>query len=206
MMFLKGLRFGMLLQLAVGPVCIFIFQLAAAQGFISAEAGVLGVTLVDGLFITAAILGLTSVISRTNMKRGLKLFGAAVLFIFGANMIAGVFELSFIPSLDVTGGSDTPNAFIYTLLLTASNPLTILFWAGVFSAKLTEEHLHKSDIYIFGLGALGSTVLFLTLIAFIGSLTQVFVTPLVMEALNFAVGLSFMYFSVKMFMKKSYDS
>lgn len=40
-MLIKGFKFGMLLQLAVGPICLFIFQLASVNGFLIAERGVL---------------------------------------------------------------------------------------------------------------------------------------------------------------------
>lgn len=32
-MFLKGFKFGMLLQLAIGPICLFIFQTSITKGF-----------------------------------------------------------------------------------------------------------------------------------------------------------------------------
>ncbi len=38
-MLFKGYKFGMLLQIAVGPVCLFIFQAAASAGFATAEDG-----------------------------------------------------------------------------------------------------------------------------------------------------------------------
>ncbi len=67
-MIFKGFKFGMLLQLAIGPVCIFIFQMASSKGFYTAETGVLGATLIDGLFIFAATIGISSIIERQNIN------------------------------------------------------------------------------------------------------------------------------------------
>ncbi|WP_410513482.1 LysE family transporter [Paenibacillus sp. BR2-3] len=201
-MLIKGFKFGILLQFAVGPVCIFIFQAASLQGFAAAEAGALGVTLIDGLYILAAILGMTSMVKKMNIKKGLKIFSAATLFIFGLNMIIGLFDRSLLPSLNIADSSGNNSPFVYALILTASSPLTILFWAGVFSTKIDEEHIQRKHIYLYGLGALMSTLLFLTLIAFIGSLTQAFITPFITQALNLAVGLIFIYFAIKMILKK----
>ena len=53
-MILKGLRFGMILQLAIGPMCIFIFQTSIAHGFFAGEMGVLGTAIVDSLEIILA--------------------------------------------------------------------------------------------------------------------------------------------------------
>lgn len=61
-MIIKGFKFGMLLQIAVGPICLFVFQTAAAHGFTSAMSGVIGVTLIDALYILAAICGLGTLI------------------------------------------------------------------------------------------------------------------------------------------------
>ncbi|MDQ0194175.1 LysE family translocator [Paenibacillus wynnii] len=202
-MLVNGFKFGILLQFAVDPVCLYIFQTASLQGFAAAEAGALGVGLIDGLYILAAILGMTSIIQQMNINQGLKIFGAATLFIFGLNMIIGLFDKSLLPSLNIADLSGINNAFVYALILTASSPLTILFWAGVFSTKIAQEHLDRKQIYLFGLGALLSTILFLTLIAFIGSLTQAFVTPLIIQVMNLAVGLIFIYFAIKMIMKKT---
>lgn len=40
---IKGFRFGLLLQLAIGPVCLFIIKTAAESGVLTAEAGVMAV-------------------------------------------------------------------------------------------------------------------------------------------------------------------
>ncbi len=53
----RGFRFGALLQIAVGPVCLFIFQTAASSGFFAAEAAVLAVTLADSLYVAAPLSG-----------------------------------------------------------------------------------------------------------------------------------------------------
>lgn len=43
----RGFKFGMILQIAIGPICIFIFQTACKYGFFMGEMGVLDVVLVD---------------------------------------------------------------------------------------------------------------------------------------------------------------
>ena len=124
---LKGFKFGMLLQFAIGPVCIFIFQMATLNGFYIAETGVLGVVIIDRLFILLAILGIATLIKKENVKSGLKIFGAVILFVFGLSMIMSLFGINLIPSLSVPGSSDIKSSFLHALALTASNPLTILF-------------------------------------------------------------------------------
>ncbi|WP_010294988.1 LysE family translocator [Clostridium senegalense] len=201
-MFLKGLKFGMLLQLAIGPVCIFILQMASLKGFYIAETGVLGVTIVDGLYIFAAILGIASIIEKRKVKVGLKIFGAIILIIFGLSTVLGQFDINFIPSLSLQGAGNSNSVFLKSIILTASNPLTIVFWAGVFSTKIIEENMKRKDIYIFGIGALMATLSFLTLVAVVGTFTKVFLPAYVIQILNIIVGVLLIYFGVKMALKK----
>ncbi len=65
-MLFKGFQLGMLLQIAMGPVCLFIFQTASASGFAAAEAG------------------------------------AAVLVLFGLNLVIGTFWTDFLPSFSLS--------------------------------------------------------------------------------------------------------
>ncbi|GAA0116487.1 LysE family translocator [Clostridium senegalense] len=201
-MFFKGLKFGMLLQLAIGPVCIFILQMASLKGFYIAETGVLGVTIVDGLYIFAAILGIASIIEKRKVKVGLKIFGAIILIIFGLSTVLGQFDINFIPSLSLQGEGNSNSVFLKSIILTASNPLTIVFWAGVFSTKIIEENMKRKDIYIFGIGALMATLSFLTLVAVLGTFTKVFLPAYVIQILNIIVGVLLIYFGVKMALKK----
>ena len=78
----------------------------------------------------------------------MKFFGAIVLIIFGVNNILGTFNISLIPSLNLDGNQSSNNIFLTTLILTLSSPLTIVFWAGVFSTKIIEEEMTKKEIYI----------------------------------------------------------
>lgn len=201
-MILKGFRFGMLLQFAIGPVCIFIFQMASLKGFYSAETGVFGVALIDGLFIFAAIFGIATIIEKRNIKVALKIFGAAVLFIFGISTISGQFNINLLPSLNMVNVSNSTDVFSRAVILTVSNPLTILFWAGVFSAKIAEDNLGRKQIYPFGFGALLSTLFFLTLIALLGNFIKYFISADIIRILNLIVGILLIYFSIRMVLKK----
>ncbi len=197
----QGFKFGMMLQFAIGPVCIFIFQTASLKGFFSAEAGVLGVALMDGIFITAAVLGIGSLMEKNNVKTVLKLFGSCILLIFGTSIILNQFGIGFLPAFSFQS-SESSNAFVKAMILTASSPLTIIFWAGVFSAKIAEEGMGKKDINYFGFGALISTLFFLTLISLLGTFIKGLLSYNVIKILNIAVGILLIYFSIRMLKKK----
>lgn len=74
--FAKGLRLGLLLQLSVGPIFLFVLQTAIARGIADALAAVLAVTLVDAGYIILALLGVgTWLNQKQQLQTGLLLFG-----------------------------------------------------------------------------------------------------------------------------------
>ncbi len=200
-MIIKGFKFGMILQLAIGPIFLLILQTAITKGFSQAMIGVSGVTLVDALFISAAILGLGSIIDKNeNIKKHMGYIGATILIIFGLSTLVGVFGISFIPSFSLsTEGAS--NIFMKTVILTLSSPLTIVFWAGVFSAKIIEEKLAQRDLYLFGLGAVISTLLFLTTISMAGNAMSIAIDSSFLGVMNAAVGLFLIGFGIKTYMR-----
>jgi len=64
----KGFRFGMLLQLAVGPVCVLVLRTAAESGFWGGLQIVLSVALVDALFIALAAAGAAALLGRAGVR------------------------------------------------------------------------------------------------------------------------------------------
>ncbi len=194
----------MLLQIAVGPVCVFIFNIATSSGFWNAETGVLSVVFIDALYILLAIFGIASFIERRNVRKVLRYSGSLILFLFGLNIGIAALSLKFLPGIKLfSNPSDPSRAFISGIVLTASNPLTIVFWSGVFSAKVAAENMNKKDLYLFGAGAILSTLIFLTVISSLGSITNKFLPLVVINILNGVVGAALIFFSIEMFKKKN---
>ncbi len=203
-MIIKGFRFGMLLQLAVGPVCMYLFNTALNKGLCSALTGVAAVVLVDFLYILAAVAGIDTLLNRSSkLKHVFRLLGGVVVVVFGLDNILGAFGLSFLSVFKVSIPEQTHHTFLYVLLLTLSNPLTILFWAGVFSARLAEKQMIKKDVYLFGLGAVCSTAVFLSLISLLGSAVNLFMTDIFSRILNIAVGIVLVVFGICTVLKKA---
>lgn len=198
----KGFRFGMLLQIAVGPICLFIFQTALLNGLFIGLIGVIGVTIIDAIYILAAILGIGALIEKfPKLKIYLKYFGALVLIVFGLSNIFGVFGINIIPSFQ-GGSAGVENVLYKTMVLTLSNPLTILFWAGVFSTKMIEEKMTRQEMYQFGFGAVMATLLFLSFIVLIGMTFKTFVPEVLINILNVFVGLVLILFGLRLFWKR----
>jgi len=197
-MLIKGFCFGMILQIAVGPLCLFIFQTAVTSGFFTAMVGVLGVALVDAVYILAAIFGIGVLLNKyKNLKKVFRYLGSIVLIVFGTSIIFDAFGFSLIPDLNFLSKQSMENVFLKVLMLTLSNPLTILFWVGVFSTRLSEVNMSRKDMYCFGLGAVLATISFLTLVSITGTFVNNLLNPEVLKILNIIVGLVLIYFGLK---------
>lgn len=199
----KGFRFGMLLQIAIGPICLYVLKTALEYGVVNALAATCAATLADAIFVLLAILGVGAFLDRPRVKRFLKYFGAAVLAYYGAGIMLGNFGIRLIPGLGGILAVKTSSIFIYCFLLTASSPLTILFWTGVFASKLTGENYTRGRIYCFGAGAVLSTLLSLGAVALLSGLLQPVMTEEIINVLNIVVGAALLVFAARMALKKN---
>lgn len=202
-----GFRFGLLLQIAVGPICLYVFETAVTSGILPALSAVLAVGLVDSLYILAAILGIGSIMTRhAETRKIFGIIGSFVLIAFGIMMIYSGLSINAqsLPTFATNKAEHLFSAFIKTFLLTISNPLTIIFWASVFTSKINEKNLKKENLYYFGLGAVFSTIIFLSGISVLGNIFHVFLPILVLQILNIFVGIIIILFGLRYFFAKKW--
>ncbi|MBN1531741.1 MAG: LysE family transporter [Spirochaetes bacterium] len=193
---LRGFRFGMLLQLAVGPVCLFVFTMANREGFAAAEFAVLGVALADALYVLAAVAGIAPFLESQRARRLLRNLGAAVVLLFGIGIIVSSLRIrgTAIPFPGIAAEAGGP--FLGGFLLTASNPLTIIFWAGVFSSRISAENPGRLGALCFGSGAVLATPLFLSGIAVAGAAATRFLPETITDMVALGAGLVLVLYAV----------
>lgn len=201
-MILKGFKFGMLLQLAIGPMCLLVFNTSAKSGFGVAMFLVFAIALVDLLFITLSGIGIGAILDKDNIRTAVKYFGAFVLIVFGANIVVNAFHYQLLPDVRLFMEVSGKSIFIQGLILTGSNPLTIIFWSGVFSTQVIENNYNKKQLCGFGLGCVLSTICFLTLVALLGTVISGFLSPGVMQWLNVCVGCIIIYFGIRLIFRR----
>lgn len=200
---LQGFRFGVLLQIAIGPVFVFVLKTAVQSGRGAAFGAALAATLVDAIFVSLAILGIGGLLEKPGAQRVLKVTGAIVLAYFGFGMLLGSFGIQIIPGLgNLVEKVPVTNAFLYGFVLTASSPLTILFWTGVFATKLSGENFNRRDMMRFGAGAVLTTLVSLSLVAVVGGTFESALPPEVMKWLNVLVGVILAGFALRMLLRR----
>ncbi len=198
--YFSGLKFGMLLQIAVGPMCLMVFNTAKNAGFAVAMSLVLAIALVDAFYIALASIGVSKLLEKDSVRKVFKVVGALVLMIFGANIILGVCGVSLIPGLNLKPTSSS--VFVQGLVLTLSNPLTIAFWGSVLTTKIIEEQFGKRELLVFSCGLVSATLLFMTFVAALGTVLSSFISAAVANVLNVCVGALIVYFGLRMLLRK----
>lgn len=198
--YFEGLRFGLLLQIAIGPICLMVFNTAKNAGFLTAMIFIIAVALVDAFYIALASVGASKVLEKSKLKNIFKYVGALVLILFGINIVLNVYEINLIPGLNFAVNSK--NIFTQGLILTLSNPMTIIFWGSVLTTKIIEDKFEKNELRIFSIGLVSSTLFFLTLVALLGRLLSSFIPNNISNIINIFVGFAVVCFGVKLLINK----
>lgn len=201
--FFHGIKFGMLLQIAIGPVSLFILTTAINSNFLNSFLTVLAVALVDAIYITLALSGAVAFLKNKKNELFFKWLSSLILVLFGINIIINTFGIQLLPSFNLLNTGISNSSFIYAFILTLSSPLTILFWVSIFSERITEKQYRNKDLYYFALGCLSSTLIFLTSLSFIGSTFHYILPAMMITALNVIAGLTMIYFGIRIFQPKA---
>jgi threonine/homoserine/homoserine lactone efflux protein len=193
--FVQGLGFGLILQISVGPVCIAVLHKGIAQSFRHAFAMAWGAALVDALYIFLSMAGITALLQFEPARVVIGLGGALLLLFFGIRYLrapAGI-------ARDQHRSESLLKSFAYGVALTFTNPLTILFWAGVLGAMMSTHTFDQAvGMIYFAAGCIAATLLFLTAVAFAGHFLERLLNDRLALWLNRVVGLFLIGFAVKL--------
>jgi putative LysE/RhtB family amino acid efflux pump len=167
-----GWSIGVLVALPLGPISLLIIRATLRNSIASALAIAVGVASVDVCYATCGALGAGRLLAgHPGMKLALGLAGIGVLAYMGVKTMW--------TALRVRLGAETEQelrspsgALVTGLLVTASNPLTILSWAAVFAAASVGHRLADgTPWFLLGIG-LGSLTSDGALIALTASVRQ----------------------------------
>lgn len=193
---MHGLQTGLLLQLAIGPVFLYVTNLALQRTLLDGLIAVTAVTIVDYLYIFLSIAGIGKLVENVTIKKSVGVIGSFVLAIFGIIMVIGVVDRGISATAAITS-KNLISSFATALVLTISNPLTILFFSGLFSAKTAEFNYTKSSLALFGLSVGLATIIFLGSSVLVFSLLRATIPDIVVKALNVIVGFVLVYYGIR---------
>ena len=191
--FFRGFRTGLILQFAIGPVFIFVMNIAVQRSLSEGIAAVAGVTAADYIYIAFSVVGVGKLLENDRTKRVLGFIAPAVLLLFGAYMLHSV--VSSVESHNVMR-SNTSCGFLPAFALTVSSPMTILFWSGIFASRAVEYDLTRRELAVFAFAAGLATFAFLGSGVLVLSSVSAVIPRWVISALNIAVAAALIGYGV----------
>jgi len=171
--FMKGAVIGLSIAVPVGPIGVLCIRRTLVQGRLIGFLSGLGAATADAFYGAVAGFGLTFLSNLLiGQQAGLRLIGGGFLCFIGAR--------TFLSKPADQGASIEENtrwgAYLSTLILTLTNPMTILFFAAVFAGLGVgngSEHYLFAGILVLGV-FIGSASWWLFLSGFTGWLRGMF--------------------------------
>jgi putative LysE/RhtB family amino acid efflux pump len=133
---LIGFGLGFLVALQLGPMSLLLIRSTLRNGVAVGPAIGAGIAVVDAVYASLGAAGAAPLLTIGPLRLVLGALGTAVLAWLGMRtLLSAVHARAGLESSDQV--ADPRRAFRTSLAATASNPLTIVSWAGIFAAAST---------------------------------------------------------------------
>ncbi|MRG86365.1 LysE family transporter [Salinibacillus xinjiangensis] len=133
--FFSYILLGLSLAIPIGPVNAAQLDLGIKGGFFHSWLVGLGAVIADGIYMLVVYLGVVHVIDTPFIKTFLWLFGSFVLLYTGFESMLSANKMSIENQRNVGPFS---KSFLKGFMMSLMNPLTILFWLGIYGSVLAE--------------------------------------------------------------------
>ncbi|MFB6466190.1 LysE family transporter [Cytobacillus sp. Hz8] len=133
--FFSYIFLGLSLAAPIGPINAAQLDKGIKQGFMHAWVLGLGATLADAVYMLTVYLGVVQFLETPIVKTFLWLFGFFVLVYTG---IESLLSAGKIISNSRNKNDSKWRSFLSGFLMSLSNPLTILFWLGIYGSVLAK--------------------------------------------------------------------
>jgi threonine/homoserine/homoserine lactone efflux protein len=187
---------GLSLAAPIGPVNAAQLDRGIKNGFFHAWLVGLGATVADGLYMLLVYLGVVHLVEIPFVQSFLWLFGFFVLVYTGIESLNGAGKIKLAGTR--AAGEPYAKSFFSGFFMSLFNPLTILFWLGIFGSvlakTLTSYGPEQVIIHICAI-FLGITIWDFTMAGFASTLRR-FLTERLLRGISVMSGLSLIGFGV----------
>lgn len=193
--FFSYVLLGLSLAAPIGPVNAAQMDRGIKHGFLNAWVLGLGSVVADIIYMIAVFLGFSQFIEVPLIKAFLWLFGCFVLTYTGIESLtsAGKFV-----SAKRTNDETLQKSFITGFLMSISNPLTILFWLGIYGSVLakTATTYNEGQLLLYSSGIILGLVIWDITMASIASSFRKLLTTKVLTVITIISSLSLIGFGL----------
>jgi L-lysine exporter family protein LysE/ArgO len=139
---LRSMLLGITLAIPIGPASLAVIQTGLRAGFLRAWLTGIGVTLADTTYLLVVYFGLSGFMGIPVVKVIVWLLGALVLFYLGWQSLRALrgnekmLNLTDESSLNSPAQSKGRNPLLVGYLVNISNPIAVVFWAGIYGSLI----------------------------------------------------------------------
>jgi L-lysine exporter family protein LysE/ArgO len=193
--FLSYVLLGLSLAAPIGPVNAAQLDKGIKHGFLSSWLVGVGAFVADGIYMVAVYIGVVNFLETSFMQTFLWLFGSFVLIYTGVESI-----MSAGPHISRINKSREPlyKSFLSGFFISISNPLTILFWLGIYGSVLAKTAASSSQeqLILYSLAIFLGLLIWDVTMAAISSSFKKFFTDKMITSISVISGISLIGFGI----------
>lgn len=190
---IKYMLLGISLAAPIGPINAAQMDKGIRNGFWHAWMVGLGATFADAIYMALVYMGLVHFLDTPIIKAFLWLFGCFVLIYTGLES----FRNSTVMVLSKKKGDEkTWRCFMSGFFMSLTNPLTILFWLGIYGSVLAETaaKYHTHQLILYSASIFCGILLWDLVMALIASTFRRFLADSVLKFISILSGVSLIGF------------
>jgi L-lysine exporter family protein LysE/ArgO len=198
--FLSYVFLGLSLAAPIGPVNAAQMDKGIRSGFFHSWVLGLGALTADIIYMLTVYLGVSRFLETPFMQTFLWLFGFFVLLYTGIETVIGAGKITIAKDRKIESVS---KSFFSGFLMSISNPLTILFWLGIYGSVLakTASTYGTSELILYSTAIILGLVLWDITMALISSSFKKMLTSRILTVISILSGLSLIGFALYFGMK-----
>jgi len=193
---LKGIGFGIILALSIGPVFFSLIQTSIEKGFGAGILMALGISISDSSFVILSYLGFSKLITTPRIEFYLELIGGSVLILLG---IFSFFKRakSSKPSR-IRDGKGAIRAVAKGFIMNGVSPFVLIFWVGVMGYATIDYGFERMELRLFFVVVLITVLSADILKAYLSDKLRSLIRPRLINIMNGFVGLILIGFGIRL--------
>lgn len=195
---LKGIAFGLLLAVMMGPVFFSLIQNSIHKG---PKAGIfmaLGISISDASYIFLVYFGIKQLKDNPMFGVSLGLAGGLIMLVFGIVSLVKKAHANKGDTLDFQPFNPF-RQIMKGFMLNGINPFVLLFWVGIMSMVSVSYQYTNEQIITFFVTIIVTVLCTDILKVFLSNRLRKWITPKRMQWMNRIVGIALIIFALRLF-------
>lgn len=193
--FLSYIILGLSLAAPIGPINAAQIDRGIRNGFLHSWFIGVGAVVADGIYMLVVYIGVVRFIETPLMQTFLWLFGCFVLIYTGIESLLNAGKINLEHH---RGNEPLVKSFLSGFFMSLSNPLTILFWLGIYGSVLakTAASYDSSQLILYSSAIFIGLLLWDITMAGVASSFRKFLTSHLLIIISFLSGVSLIGFGI----------